>query len=51
MPHFVLECSESVLGLTDPNVLMQSVYAAAESTELFALTGVGGIKVRIDPYR
>jgi 5-carboxymethyl-2-hydroxymuconate isomerase len=51
MPHFVLECSESILSLTDPNVLMQSVYSAAESTGLFSLTGVGGIKVRINPYR
>ena len=51
MPHFVLECSESVLSLTDPDVLMQSVYSAAESTGLFALSGVGGIKVRINPYR
>ncbi|MBN9519020.1 5-carboxymethyl-2-hydroxymuconate Delta-isomerase [bacterium] len=51
MPHFVLECSESVLGLTDPGGLMRAVYAAAESTGLFARGGVGGIKVRINPYR
>jgi 5-carboxymethyl-2-hydroxymuconate isomerase len=30
---------------------MRSVYAAAESTGLFALSGVGGIKVRLHPYR
>jgi 5-carboxymethyl-2-hydroxymuconate isomerase len=51
MPHFVLECSESILSLTDPKVLMQSIYSAAASTELFALSGVGGIKVRMNPYR
>jgi len=50
MPHFVIECSESILSLTDPNVLMKDVYSAAESTGLFARNGVGGIKVRIKPY-
>jgi 5-carboxymethyl-2-hydroxymuconate isomerase len=29
---------------------MQSVYTAAESTGLFASSGVGGIKVRLRPY-
>ena len=51
MPHFVIDCSESVLGLADPDELMRAVYAAAESTGLFARTGVGGIKVRLRPYR
>ena len=51
MPHFVVDCSESVLDLVDPEQLMRSIYAAAESTGLFASTGVGGIKVRINPYR
>ena len=30
---------------------MQSVYNAAESTGLFATSGVGGIKVRLNPYQ
>jgi len=30
---------------------MRSVYAAAESTGLFAKSGVGGIKVRLRPYK
>jgi 5-carboxymethyl-2-hydroxymuconate isomerase len=30
---------------------MRSVYAAAEATGLFAQSGVGGIKVRLHPYR
>jgi 5-carboxymethyl-2-hydroxymuconate isomerase len=29
---------------------MRSVYAAADSTGLFAEHGVGGIKVRLNPY-
>jgi 5-carboxymethyl-2-hydroxymuconate isomerase len=50
MPHFVVDCSSSVLELADPVVLMQSVYDAAESTGLFAEHGLGGIKVRLNPY-
>lgn len=51
MPHFVIDCSESILSLADPDELMRSVYDAAESTELFAKNGVGGIKVRLNSYR
>lgn len=51
MPHFIIDCSESVLGLADPDELMRSVFAAAASTGLFASSGVGGIKVRLSPYR
>ena len=51
MPHFIIDCSESVLTLASPDELMRSVYAAAEATGLFANTGVGGIKVRLRPYR
>jgi 5-carboxymethyl-2-hydroxymuconate isomerase len=51
MPHFVIDCSESVLSLAAPDELMRSVYDAAESTGLFASSGVGGIKVRLNPYR
>lgn len=50
MPHFIIDCSSSVLGLVDPDELMRSVYEAAESTGLFASSGVGGIKVRLNPY-
>jgi 5-carboxymethyl-2-hydroxymuconate isomerase len=50
MPHFIIECSDSILSLADPDELMRSVYAAAESTTLFAVSGVGGIKVRLNPY-
>ena len=51
MPHFIIECSESILSLANPDELTRSVYAAAESTGLFASSGVGGIKVRLHPYR
>jgi 5-carboxymethyl-2-hydroxymuconate isomerase len=50
MPHLIIDCSESILSLANPNELLRSVYAAAESTGLFALSGVGGIKVRLRPY-
>ena len=50
MPHFIIDCSESILHLADADELMLSVYAAAESTGLFAKHGVGGIKVRLNPY-
>jgi 5-carboxymethyl-2-hydroxymuconate isomerase len=51
MPHFIIECSESIVSLAKPDELMRSVYAAAESTGLFASSGVGGIKDRLHPYR
>lgn len=51
MPHFIIDCSESILSLANPDELMRSVYAAAEATGLFAGSGVGGIKVRLRPYR
>jgi 5-carboxymethyl-2-hydroxymuconate isomerase len=51
MPHFVIDCSESVLSRADPDELMRAVFVAAESTGLFASSGVSGIKVRLRPYR
>ena len=51
MPHFVIDCSESILSLADPNELVRSVYDAAESTGLFVNSGVRGIKVRLRPYQ
>jgi 5-carboxymethyl-2-hydroxymuconate isomerase len=50
MPHFVIDCSENILNLKSPEEIMQCVYDAAESTNLFAKTGVGGIKVRINSF-
>lgn len=51
MPPFIIDCSESILGLAGPDELLRSVYAAAEATGLFARSGAGGIKVRLHPYR
>ena len=51
MPHFIIDCSGSILSLADPDELMRSVYETAKSTGLFATSGVGGIKVRLNPYR
>ena len=51
MPHFIIDRSESILGLVEPTELLQAVYTAAQSTGLFAVSGVGGIKVRLNPYR
>ena len=50
MPHFVVDCSDSVLALVGPDALMRTVYEAAEATGLFRPTGVRGIKVRLRPY-
>ena len=51
MPHLVIDCSESVLTLADPQNLIQAVYDATASTGLFELEGVAGIKVRLNPYK
>jgi 5-carboxymethyl-2-hydroxymuconate isomerase len=51
MPHLVIHCSESVTRLAAPEVLLDTVFEAAASTGLFASSGVGGIKVRLDTFR
>jgi len=48
MPHFVIDCSESIIALKSPKEIMQNVYNTAESTHLF---DKGDIKVRINPYK
>lgn len=48
MPHFVIDCSENIIELKSPEEIIQSVYDAAESTELFKK---GDIKVRINPFK
>ena len=47
MPHFIIDCSKSLLQVQSPENLMQAVHATAESTGLFQ---PGDIKVRIRPY-
>lgn len=51
MPHFVIECTEKLLSEHSPQEIMQAVYDTADSTELFAKSGPGGIKVRITPFQ
>jgi len=48
MPHFVIDCSEQILKLKSSESIMQIVYDAAESTQLF---DEGDIKVRINTYK
>jgi 5-carboxymethyl-2-hydroxymuconate isomerase len=47
MPHFILDCSENILKMHNPELLMQTVYDVAETSGLFS---AGDIKVRITPY-
>jgi len=47
MPHFVIDCSENIIKIKSPEEIIQKVYAAAESTNLF---DKGDIKVRINPF-
>lgn len=51
MPHLVIECSENVLRLQPPEKIIKEVYETALASGLFAESGVGGIKVRINPYK
>jgi 5-carboxymethyl-2-hydroxymuconate isomerase len=50
MPHLVVHCSESVTRMAAPEAIIDTVFEAAESSGLFAATGVGGIKVRLQPF-
>lgn len=51
MPHFCIDCSEEILKETPANEILESVYQAALSTDLFAKKGISGIKVRINPFK
>ena len=48
MPHFIIDCSDNVLNISSPELVMQNVYNSAESTNLFE---EGDIKVRINAYK
>lgn len=48
MPHFVIDCSENIIELKSPEEIIQKVYDAAESSQLF---NQGDIKVRITPFQ
>jgi len=47
MPHFVIDCSENVIRLKSAEEIMQEVFNAALSTDLFIASE---IKVRINPF-
>lgn len=47
MPHFIIDCSENVLRQLAADEIMQEVFNAAFSTNLFAASE---IKVRINPF-
>lgn len=47
MPHFVLDCSNTVIKSESPESIMRLVYKTAESTGLF---DPQDIKVRINPF-
>lgn len=47
MPHFVIDCSESIVKMKAPNEIMQKVYDTALATDLF---DPADIKVRINPF-
>src|SRR5262245_13567033 len=51
MPHFIIECSESILSLANPDERVRWVYAAAEATRLFKSRRGGWNKARLHPYR
>jgi 5-carboxymethyl-2-hydroxymuconate isomerase len=48
MPHFIIDCSETILRQKSPDEIMQAVYEVAEETGLFA---ANDIKVRLRPYQ
>jgi 5-carboxymethyl-2-hydroxymuconate isomerase len=47
MPHFIIDCSENVIRLKSADEIMQEVFNAALSTDLFTESE---IKVRINPF-
>jgi len=48
MPHFVIDCSENIIKIKNPNEIMQVVHDTAEATRLF---DKGDIKVRLNPFQ
>jgi 5-carboxymethyl-2-hydroxymuconate isomerase len=48
MPHFIIDCSENILNIANPDELMLEIHDLAESTNIFSK---GDIKVRLNPYK
>ena len=47
MPHFVIDCSESITKIQKPKDILQAVHKTANNTGLFDETD---IKVRLNPF-
>lgn len=47
MPHFVVDCSQTVLQFHEQGEIIQRVHGAANATNLF---DEGDIKVRVNPF-
>ncbi len=48
MPHFVIDCSESVLQSYDEEYILEQIHLVASSTTLF---DENDIKVRLNPFK
>lgn len=48
MPHFVIDCSESLLDTHNAVAINEKVHAAANATGLF---GEAAIQVRLNPFK
>ncbi len=48
MPHFVIDCSESILASQDGEAMIEQVHVAASSTELFSDKN---IQVRVNAFQ
>jgi len=48
MPHFVIDCSESILESHSEEQIIEQVHFVADSTDLFE---EGDIKVRVNPFK
>ena len=47
MPHFIMDCSESVFGSHDEEYIIEQIHFVAHATGLF---DEGDIKVRVNPF-
>lgn len=48
MPHFILDCTENILELQEPQKIMNEVFETAYATGLFQRND---IKVRLNPFK
>ena len=48
MPHFVIDCSENILTLQQPEKIIQDIHRSACNSKLF---DEGDIKVRLNPFK